>query len=146
MLNKMHFKTTINASSERVWNILWEDATYRIWTAAFSEGSHAISDWKEGSKVLFLDGNGGGMFSKIYKLHPNTFMGFEHLGIIKNNEEQPQDEFSKSWAGAKEDYILKESNGFTELEVQVDTDKAFENYFKSTFPKALDIVKQLSEQ
>jgi hypothetical protein len=37
---------------------MWDDSTYRQWTSAFSEGSHAVSDWKEGSKVLFLSPEG----------------------------------------------------------------------------------------
>ncbi len=146
MLKKIHFKVSIKASAEKTWNILWDDATYRAWTSAFSEGSHAVSNWKEGSKVLFLDGNGSGMFSKIHKLIPHAFMGFEHLGIIKNNEEQPQDEFTKTWAGAREDYTLTEKDGVTSLEVLLDSDEEFEHYFSNTFPKALQLVKQLAEQ
>ncbi|AXP82395.1 hypothetical protein CJ739_3333 [Mariniflexile rhizosphaerae] len=146
MLQKINFKITIHAPKETVWSVLWEDTSYRKWTKVFSEGSHAVSDWQEGSKVLFLDGNGHGMFSKIYKKVPHTFMGFEHLGIVKDAIEQPLDEKAKAWSGAKEDYSLTEKNGITHLEVSMDSDKEFENYFKNTFPKALEIVKQLSEK
>ncbi|PLB17684.1 MAG: Activator of Hsp90 ATPase 1 family protein [Flavobacteriaceae bacterium FS1-H7996/R] len=146
MLQKINFKITIHAPKETVWSVLWEDTSYRKWTKVFSEGSHAVSDWQEGSNVLFLDGNGCGMFSKIYKSIPNTFMGFEHLGIVKDAIEQPLDEKTKAWSGAKEAYSLTEKNGVTYLEVSMDSDKEFENYFKTTFPKALEIVKQLSEK
>ncbi|MFI0429008.1 SRPBCC domain-containing protein [Mariniflexile sp. HMF6888] len=146
MLQKINFEITIHAPKETVWSVLWEDTSYREWTKVFSEGSHAVSSWQEGSNVLFLDGNGSGMFSKIYKNIPNTFMGFEHLGIVKDTIEQPLDEKTKVWSGAKEDYSLTEKNGVTYLEVSMDSDKEFENYFKNTFPKALEIVKQLSEK
>ncbi|HEX9600003.1 MAG TPA: SRPBCC domain-containing protein [Mariniflexile sp.] len=146
MLQKINFKITIHAPKETVWSVLWGDTSYRKWTSVFSEGSHAVSNWQEGSKVLFLDGNGSGMFSKIYKNIPNTFMGFEHLGIVKDGVEQPLDEKTKAWAGAKEDYSLTEKNEVTHLEVSMDSDNEFENYFKNTFPKALEIVKQLSEK
>ena len=58
-MKKLNFTTKIDAPKEKVWNTLWNDATYRAWTSAFAEGSFAETDnWKEGSKVLFLDPNG----------------------------------------------------------------------------------------
>lgn len=146
MLQKINFEITIQAPKETVWSVLWGDTSYREWTKVFSEGSHAVSNWQEGSNVLFLDGNGSGMFSQIYKCILNEFMGFEHLGIVKDAIEQPLDEKTKVWSGAKEDYSLTEKKGVTHLEVSMDSDKEFENYFKKTFPKALEIVKQLSEK
>ncbi|MBP0902526.1 SRPBCC domain-containing protein [Mariniflexile gromovii] len=145
MFAKLNFKITIQAPKETVWSVLWNDVTYREWTKVFSEDSHAVSNWQEGSSVMFLDGNGSGMFSKIYKSIPNSFMGFEHLGIVKDHIKQPIDEKTKAWSGAKEDYTLTEKNGMTHLEVSLDSDKEFESYFKNTFPKALEIVKNLSE-
>lgn len=60
----MHFAVHINAAKEKVWNALWEDTSYRNWTDAFAEGSHAVTDnWMQGTKVLFLDGKGKGMAS-----------------------------------------------------------------------------------
>ena len=37
----------INASKEKVWNVLFDDATYRIWAASFMPGSYAVTDRKE---------------------------------------------------------------------------------------------------
>ena len=60
-MEKMIFTQQINAPKEKVWNILWEDASYRKWTTPFCEGSYAVNDnWKEGSKVLFLSPGGDG--------------------------------------------------------------------------------------
>ena len=64
-MTKQEFKVSINAPREKVWEVLWNDATYPAWTSAFSEGSHAVTDWKKGSKILFLDGKGSGMVSTI---------------------------------------------------------------------------------
>ena len=140
-MNKLQFNTTINASKEKVWDILWNDATYRKWTAAFSEGSHAQTDWQEGSKVYFLDGSGSGMYSVIDKKVPNTEMTFKHLGEIKDGIEK-----EVSWAGAKESYFLSGENGVTQLNVEMDMGEEFKEYFDKTFPKALQLVKQLSEE
>jgi hypothetical protein len=52
-MKQLHFSTDINAPRETVWNVLWNDATYRDWTSVFAEGSYAVSDWNEGSKIQF---------------------------------------------------------------------------------------------
>jgi uncharacterized protein YndB with AHSA1/START domain len=70
-MEKMNFSIDINAPREKVWKTLWEDASYRKWTRVFIEGSHAVTDWQEGSKVLFLDGKGEGMVSKVQTNRPN---------------------------------------------------------------------------
>ena len=144
-MTTLKFTTKINAPKEKVWETLWNDTTYRKWTAAFMEGSYAESDWKEGSKILFLDGKGDGMFSMIEKKIPNQQMSFKHLGEVQKGIEKPADEKTESWAGSKENYYLKEINGVTELNVDMDSTEEFEKYFKDTFPKALEIVKGISE-
>lgn len=145
-MNRLQFSTNVNAPREKVWDVLWDDTNYQKWTSVFSEGSRAETDWREGSKVLFLDGKGSGMYSKIAKKVPNEFMSFEHLGVVKDGKELPQDEESEKWSGASEEYRLKETNGSTELIVEMDVTDDFEDYFKQTFPKALEKVKELSER
>lgn len=140
-MKKLSFSTHINAPKEQVWNTLWNDATYRQWTAAFHEGSHAESDWQEGSKILFLGPDRSGMTSRIARLIPNEFMSFEHLGEVKDGVE----DFSKDWAGALENYTLRESNGGTDLTVEMDMQDTFAPMFQETFPKALQKVKELAE-
>jgi len=41
-MKKIQFSTEINAPKEKVWNVLWDDATYRKWVSVFSEGSKAV--------------------------------------------------------------------------------------------------------
>jgi hypothetical protein len=141
------FKHTIhiNAPKEKVWKSLWNDNSYRQWTSVFSEGSHVLSDWKEGSKALFLSGTGDGMYSMIAKNIPNELMSFKHLGVVKEGSEQPLDEETKKWSGAMENYTLKDNENETDLTVEMDITDEFEDYFKTTFPKALERVKELAE-
>lgn len=143
---KLHFSLQINAPKETVWQTLWDDKTYRMWTSVFSEGSYAVSDWEEGSKILFLNANGDGMFSTITKQITNEFISFKHLGIVKNNVEQPADEETKKWSGATETYSLKETKGTTTLLVEMDSNDEFKDYFNKTFPKALESVKIIAEK
>jgi uncharacterized protein YndB with AHSA1/START domain len=145
-MKKIHLNILINASANKVWQVLWNDFTYRKWTAPFHEGSYALSDWKEGSDIQFLSPDGGGMFSKIEQSKPNEFMSFRHLGEIKNFEKQPVDEKTKLWSGGLESYSLKEENGNTMLDVNLDTLEDFAGYLSEKFPKALEVVKELAEQ
>jgi uncharacterized protein YndB with AHSA1/START domain len=145
-MEKLQFKTTINASREKVWYILWTDATYRAWTSVFSEGSCAETDWKKGSKVLFTDGKGSGMVSRIDDLIPNEFMSFQHLGEVKNGIEDTTSERVQQWSGGRENYTLNTVDGKTELTVELDMVEEFKDYFAETFPKAIAKIKELSEQ
>ncbi|MES2139703.1 MAG: SRPBCC domain-containing protein [Bacteroidota bacterium] len=144
-LKRLTFTTKIKAPKSEVWNVLWNDKTYRQWTSVFSEGSYAVTDWKEGSKVLFLDAKGDGMYSTIARSVPNEFMSFKHLGEVKNGKEGPWDEKAKGWEGAMENYTLKETAGLTELTVELDGAEESLDFFKDAFPKALEKVKTLSE-
>ncbi len=144
-MEKLNFKTTIAATPEKIWNILWDDETYRKWTSAFSEESHAVTDWKEGSKVLFLDGNGQGMVSRVAENRPNEYMSIEHLGEVKDGVEDTTSERVKQWAGARENYTLKKVNGKTELLIDMDINDEFKEMFSNIWPKALENVKNLAE-
>lgn len=145
----MEFKITINAPKEKVWNTLWDNATYPKWTAAFATGSRAETDWKKGSKILFLDGNNSGMVSSIAENITNEFMSIKHLGTIKNGVEDLDSEEARQWAGSFENYTLRTVNGATELWVVMggaEIPQEFEGYFKDTWPKALDKLKELAEK
>jgi uncharacterized protein YndB with AHSA1/START domain len=145
-MEKMNFLTTINATKQKVWKTLWDDATYRKWTSVFSPTSYAETDnWKEGSKVLFLDGGGSGMVSTVAANKPNEFMSFRHLGEVKEGVEDTESEKVKGWAGAYENYTLNEVDGVTELAVEIEMNDDFKEFMMNTFPKALEQVKQLSE-
>ena len=144
-MKKIQFSVNINASPEKTWETLWDDISYRRWTSAFTEGSYAVSDWKEGSRIQFLSPSGEGMYSVITKKIPNEFMSFKHIGVIKEGKEMPLDDESKKWSGAMENYKLEGNPSLTKLSVEMDVDENYLDYFNETFKKALDIVKEISE-
>ena len=145
-MKKLNFTTKIDAPKEKVWNTLWNDTTYRAWTSAFAEGSYAETDnWKEGSKVLFLGPKRDGMVSMVAKNKPNEYMSFKHLGVVKQGVEDTESDQVKGWAGALENYSLKEEGGKTTLSVEMDSTDDFADYFEKTWPQALKKLKQLAE-
>ena len=145
-MEKLKFNISINAPREKVWKILWDDKTYRKWTAPFSEGSYMKSDWKIGGKTLFLGSEGNGMVSTIDQLKENEFLSFKHLGMIKDGKEDLESEEIKKWSGLLETYVLEYSENQTFLSVYLDIGDDYKVYFIETFPKALKIVKELSEE
>ena len=145
-MEKQYFKVSIDAPREKVWEILWGKTSYPAWTSAFAEGSRAETDWKKGSKALFLDAKNEGMISTIAENKPNEFMSIKHLGIVKKGVEDLDSEKTKEWAGALENYTLKTVNGKTELTVDMDITDEFKDYFLKTWPMALEKVKELAEK
>ncbi|WP_418262637.1 SRPBCC domain-containing protein [Flavobacterium faecale] len=140
-MKKIQFSSKINSPKENVWKTLWNDDSYRKWTAVFSPDSHAESDWELGSSIKFLDANGNGIYSIIETKIPFEQMSFKHLGEIKNGVETTTD-----WAGVMEEYFLKEKDGITELRMEMDIREEFESYFTNTFPKAIQLIKEISEK
>ncbi len=145
-MTKQTFNTTINASRRKLWQVLWDEATYRQWTAVFDEGSHAVTDWQEGSKVLFLGADGGGMVSRIAVNQPYETMSFQHLGVVKDGVEDTDSEETQQWAGATENYHLRAVDGQTELTVEMDISDEYRAMFENTWPKALEKIKALAEE
>lgn len=145
-MERKKFSSIINAPREKVWEILWGPETYPAWTAVFAEGSKAITDWEQGSKVLFLNGENEGMVSMIDRKKENELMSFKHIGMVdKEGHEDLESEKVRAWTGALETYRLEDQNGGTELIVEMDLADEYRAYFLETWPKALDKLKELTE-
>ncbi|HSD08807.1 SRPBCC domain-containing protein [Flavobacterium sp.] len=142
----MEFKIAINATKEKVWEVLWEDQTYREWAAVFCEGTYALSTWEEGDPIHFLNPEGMGMNSVIFKKEDNEYMAFKHLSEIKDHIVLPVGESSEGWSGGMETYRLVSIDIGTLLEATIDTVDKYVDFFQDVFPKALEKVKELSEK
>lgn len=144
-MKTLKFTIHISAPKEIVWKVLWSDDTYRSWTSAFVEGSYAVTDWSEGSEIRFMSPDGTGMCSTIAHKIPDRFMSFKHSGEYYGEAEHFRDKSSNLWANAYENYTLNETEGITELKVEVDTEEDHVDHFKDVFPKALKKIKELAE-
>lgn len=139
-MERLTYEIKINAAPEKIWTVLWGEITYRQWTAAFTEGSFYQGNLEEGSIVKFLDPNNNGMYSRVEKNIPNKEIKFLHLGEIYEGVEAPQD-----WGEATESYILEETENGTILKSEIQTPDEFKEFFEEKFPKALEIIKNLSQ-
>lgn len=110
-----------------------------------NENGQVETEWKEGSKVLFLDGSGSGMVSTIAKSDPPEHMSLKHIGVIKEGQEITKGEEVKKWAPAFENYTLKENGTKTQLLVEMDVAEEWKEYFMEAWPKALAKIKELVE-
>lgn len=152
-MNKLHFSITIDAPKAKVWSTMLDDAPYRVWTEAFSAGSHYVGDWSKGSKILFLGpdpntGKMGGMVSRIAENRLHEYISIEHLGMVQDGNEDyfTAGEEMKGWVGAHENYTFKEENGKTEVLVDIDVTEDIKEVFEDMWPKALQKLKELAEK
>ena len=140
-MEKLKFKKEINASAEKVWEVLLGVTTYPIWTAVFAAGSTVETDWKKGSKAYFSDGKGHGMVSRIEENIPNQFISIKHLGEFKDGIE----DLNKDWGEAFENYTLETVEGKTLLRIDLQISKDWVDYMEKTWPAALEKVAELAE-
>lgn len=150
-MQKLHLSVFINASPEKVWDTMLNDATYRQWTSAFAEGSHYKGDWQQGSKILFLgpgrDGEGEcGMVSRIKECRLHEFVSIEHLGEVKNGVEILDGDIAKSWAGALENYTFNAKDGATDLVIEMDISESEEEFMEEAWEKGLVKLKAMAEK
>ncbi len=81
-------------------------------------------------------------------MHSNPkakLMAFKHISEVKNFKEMPIDNAVKEWTGAMEIYELAPNGNDTILKVKMDVIEKYQEYFTTTFPNALEKIKQLSE-
>ena len=147
---KLHFQITIDAPVEKVYSAMLDEEPYKEWTAVFNPGSHFKGSWEKGSKILFLGpdektGEMGGMVARVKENIPNQFVSLQHLGLVLKGEEITEGPEVEGWAGAQENYTFREENGKTLLLVDMDTNEGFADFFKETWPKALEKLKDICE-
>jgi uncharacterized protein YndB with AHSA1/START domain len=145
-LQTIHFNILINAPVEKVFEIMLSKEHWNGWTDVFSPGSTFEGSWDKGEKMLFLDGNGAGMVSRIEENIPNKFISIEHIGFYENGIELTSGPQVEPWTGAHENYSFTYEEGMTKVQVDLDTGPAFIGYMKEIFPKALNKLKEICEK
>jgi uncharacterized protein YndB with AHSA1/START domain len=112
-MEPLEFSIDIAAPRERVWEVLWDDETFRDWTSAFASdpaGARLQSDWEEGSRFEYFEGDAGS-YGVIETLVPAEHAVFRHLGNLDSGVERP----SKEGDRFLEEYRLEQAGDLTTL-------------------------------
>jgi hypothetical protein len=121
--------------------------TYKEWTAASWPGSFYQGEWKEGKDIKFISEDGSGTKAHIAEVKPFKFIAAEHIALLqKGGIEDTTSEQAKNWVGITENYNYKETNGNTELTVEINTRPEWEKMFNDGFPNALQKLKEICER
>ena len=148
-MEKLQFKTQIKSSSGHVYNVMLGKDTYKQWTAEFNPSSDYEGSWDKGATIYFVginkEGKKEGMVARIKENDPGRFVSIEHLGLLDGNKQITEGPQVEEWAGATENYSFSQENDMTNLTVDVDTDEKYIGYFKETWPRALNKLKEICE-
>ena len=140
----------ISAAPKKVWDIMLQDATYRLWTKEFNPTSYYQGNWEQGSEIKFLGidehGKTQGMYSRIKESRLHEFISIEHLGIVEDGMIDTTSEKVKKWAPAYENYTFKTDNGATQLTIEMQVDAEYKSMFEEMWGRALLALKALCEK
>ncbi|HTE57883.1 MAG TPA: SRPBCC domain-containing protein [Verrucomicrobiae bacterium] len=143
-MKEIQFLVEIHAPKEKVWDTLWQDQTLREWAGIIDPGTYMSGELKEGKEVQFISSeNGYGVTSLVERLVAHEFLLLRHQADTQGSGEK---ERAQEWTGGKESYSLVEKDGTTTLTAVFDVPSEMEEYFKDTYPKALERVKVLAEK
>lgn len=149
-MKRLNFSIRIQAPAGKVYHTMLGQDTYNQWTAVFNPTSRYEGSWAKGSEIRFLgteeDGTSGGMLSRIAENIPERFVSIEHFGIIRKGERITSGPEVEAWAGGLENYIFTPVGDATLLDVQVDAGRDFTDYMQDTYPRALEVLKNICEQ
>ena len=135
----------VDASPERVWDVLLDDATYRQWTAEFMAGSYAVTDWQEGSAVRFLDPSGSGMLGHIVASRRPELVDIEFDGLVADGKDDTESDHAREYRGSRETYRLSRTPNGTRLDISADMGEQYYDDMVAAWDRALAKAKALAE-
>lgn len=149
MMERMQFKTEINAPVSKVFETMLGKDTFKQWTAVFNPSSDFVGTWEKGAKILFVgtdkEGKKGGMVGVIRELDTNKYVSIEYTGILDGDVEITEGPQIDDWAGGLENYTFSESGNRTTVLVEIDVNEEMKEYFRDTYPRALKKLKEICE-
>jgi hypothetical protein len=148
-MEKMQFKTNIHADVQKVYHTMLDQDTYRQWTSVFNPTSSFEGSWTKGDKICFVgiskEGKKEGMVGVIKEHIPQKFVSIEYVAMLDGDQEVNDGPQAKDWIGNHENYTFTGNNGQSTVTVEVDVNDQMIDYFQTTYPKALEKLKELCE-
>lgn len=143
----LEYQVEINASLDKVWDLLWNEKTYPEWTQFFMQGSQLKTDWKINGKTYFLDAENNGIVGTIKSMNEPHEIIFSHLGTFKNGVEDTKSRDVVEWSGYEEKYFLRDIGNYqTELRAVFHTENDQKEFMESAFAKGFALIKNLAEK
>jgi uncharacterized protein YndB with AHSA1/START domain len=144
VMKEMQFLIEIHAPKQKVWDTLWQDETFRQWASIIDPGTYMTGDLVQGNEVQFISAeNGYGVTSLVDKVTVGEFLVLKHSADTQDTGKR---ERADEWTGGQERYELVENDGITTLTATFDVPLEMKEYFQASYPKALEMVKQLAEK
>jgi hypothetical protein len=146
-MEKMLIKksTDIQASKEKIWDVLTTDEYTREWFSEFSEGTFVITDWQVGSKALFIDESKSGLIATVASNKPGQELILEYQGMVADGQEDFESEQARGVIGYRECYWLRPSeNGYT-LDIESDMGSEYFDFMSQAWDRSLVKIKALAE-
>ena len=120
--------------------------TYKEWVKNSWPGSYFEGNWKKGEDMRFISPGQGGTKATLVENKPYEFIFAEHVAVINSDgSEDRTSDIAKGWIGTTESYTFTETNGKTELKVEITTNPDWEKMFANDWPKALATLKEICE-
>lgn len=98
-MKTIHQSIDIHATKEAIWAAVINENKYKLWTAAFHEGSRFEGIWQKGSRLKFLakDANGVdmGMISEVVVFEHLSDIGIKPVGFVGEGQEDYESEALK---------------------------------------------------
>lgn len=147
-MERLVYTIPIKASPPEIWEILFSTATFPIWSAPFSDGNQVYGTWLEGTEIMILNRNREGVVYLVEINEPFKQMSLKHAGIFKDGQKYPDNPEVLEFAGGYENYYIENSDNElieSNLRIEKDANAVQKTFFDTVFPKALEIIKSMSE-
>jgi uncharacterized protein YndB with AHSA1/START domain len=145
-VKRIQFVVDIHAPRAVVWQHITSIESYKLWTAAFCEGSYFEGSWETGKTIRFLSPEGSGMVAEIAESRAPEFISIRHLGFVANFIDDTTSDAVKAWAPGYENYTLEDNGGGgTKMVVDTDITEEHVDMMNQAWPKALTRLKELCE-
>lgn len=146
-MKNLQYNVHINASKQKVWEIMTQPDTYKEWTAVSWPGSYYEGAWKEGEKIKFISKDGSGTLALIETVRLFEYIGAKHIAVLlEGGKEDYDSDIAKGWVGILENYTFEEKDGGTDLTVNITTNPNWQKMFDDGFPNALKELKKICER